>query len=147
MTDATPTRAEKFAAVVAPAAERAGFTGHGARARLARATGMTESSISRMLLGQSIPDPRFFQPLADALELPVRTLLVEAEIISERALTETSQSQVRSQITPETAADEFGITDPEDRQLLLGLIARLRRNHNSAPTSGDSTAGGTAAGQ
>ncbi|MFE2747371.1 helix-turn-helix domain-containing protein [Streptomyces scopuliridis] len=145
MTD-TPTRALRFAAFVAPAAERAGFTGHGAKAKLARATGMTESSVSRMFLGRSVPDPQFLQPLADALDLPVRTLLVEAGILSEDALNEIGQSQVRSQITPEEAADDFGIFDPGDRQLFFGLIDRLGRDHNSTPTSGD-TSGGAAAEQ
>jgi transcriptional regulator with XRE-family HTH domain len=55
MTDGTPTRARRFANVVVPAAERAGYTGHGRNARLARDTGMTESSVSRMWNGSAIP--------------------------------------------------------------------------------------------
>ena len=98
---------------------------------------MTESSVSRMLLGQSIPDPKFFEPLAMALSIPVGTLLVEAGIISERALTETDQSQVRSPFTPETAADELGFTDPVDREMFLATVERLRRGqrHSAAPGS------------
>ncbi|MFF5451820.1 helix-turn-helix domain-containing protein [Streptomyces sp. NPDC012950] len=131
MTDAPPTRAQRFAAVVRPAAQSAGYTGHGSKSRLARDTGMTESSVSRMLLGQSIPDPTFFEAIAKAINLPVRDLLVEAGIISGRALTETSQSQVRSRITPETAADELGITDPVNREMFFAAIERLRRQQNT----------------
>lgn len=138
----TPTRAQRFAAVVGPAAERAGYTGFGARARLARDTGMGESSVGRMLSGKVLPDARFLHPLAIAVELPLATLLVESGIVPEDALTETGQSQVRSQITPEAAVDKWGITDPDDRQLVLGLINRLRRDHNSTP---DEHGGGVAA--
>lgn len=144
-----PTKAQRFAAAVGPAAERAGYSGFGSKSRLARDTGMTESSISRMLLGQSIPDPKFFEPLANAIDISVQTLLVEAGIISERALTETSQSQVRSPITPETAADELGITDPVDREMFFATIERLRRQRHAAPETSnhDAGAGGVAAEQ
>lgn len=146
MTDATPpTRAQRFSSVVAPAAQRAGYVGHGSKSRLARDTGMTESSVSRMLLGQSIPDPKFFQPLADALEIDVRTLLVEAGIISERALSESGQSQVRSPVTPETAADDFGIVDPIDRELFFATVERLkRRRQHDAPDQPGSNGGAAA---
>lgn len=136
MTDAPPTRAARFAAVVRPAAQRAGYTGHGSKSRLARDTGMTESSVSRMLLGQSIPDPKFFEVIAKAIQLPVRDLLVEAGIISERALTETNQSQVTSRITLEQAADGLGITDPVARELFFASVERLRRQQDTtAPDS------------
>jgi len=147
MTDATPTRAQQFAAVVRPAAQRAGYVGHGSKSRLARDTGMTESSVSRMLLGQSIPDPKFFQPLADAIEMDVRTLLVEAGIISERALSETSQSQVRSPVTPESAADEWEITDPVDREMFFATVERLRRRRQHTAPDQQGANGGAAAEQ
>lgn len=136
MTDAPPTRAERFAAVVRPAAQAAGYTGHGSKSRLARDTGMTESSVSRMLLGRAIPDPTFFEAIATAIKVPVRDLLVEAGIISERALTETGQSQVTSPITEEQAADAFGIVDPVARELFFASIERLRRQQDTtAPES------------
>lgn len=149
MTANPPTKAARFAAVVGPAAERAGYTGFGSKSRLARDTGMTESSVSRLLNGQAIPDPKFFEPLASAIDISVQTLLVEAGIISERALTETGQSQVRSPITPETAADELGITDPVDREMFFATIERLRRQrHTAAPeTRNDEAGGGVAAEQ
>lgn len=146
-----PTRAQQFAEVVGPAAQRAGYTGHGSRSRLARDTGMTESSVSRMLLGQSIPDPKFFEPLSRALQMPIQTLLVEAGIISIQALTEPTQSQVVSEITPETAADGLGITDPVDREMFFATIERLRRQRPTATpedrTHDERGSGGVAAEQ
>lgn len=132
MTSNPPTRAQRFADVVGPAAHRAGYYGHGSKSRLARDTGMTESSVSRMLLGQSIPDPTFFEAIATAIKMPVKALLVEAGIISERALTETTPSQVGSGLTPETAADGLGITDPVAREMFFGTIERLRRERPTA---------------
>jgi transcriptional regulator with XRE-family HTH domain len=127
MTDAAPTRARQFADTVGPAARDAGYTGHGSNARLARDTGMTESSVSRMLKGQAIPDPKFFEPLAAAIRIPVRNLLVEAGIISEQTLTETTRSQVASPITPEVAAEALGINDPVGREMFYATVERLRR--------------------
>ena len=149
MTDVTPTRAQRFAAVVGPAAQRAGYTGHGSNARLARDTGMTESSVSRMLKGQAIPDPTFFEPIAAAVGLSTRSLLVEAGIISEQTLTETAPSQVASAppVTPEDAADGLGIHDPVSRQMLFATIERLRRLENAPEHRRADGAGGIAAEQ
>jgi transcriptional regulator with XRE-family HTH domain len=146
MTADTPTRAQQFAAVVAPAARRAGYNGRGANARLARDAGIPESTVSRMMLGRTIPDPKSFEALAAAIGLPVRDLLVEAGIVSAESLTETTRSQVRSQpITLEEAADELGITDPIGRQMFYGTVERLRRQEQEqAP---DSSGGGVTAEQ
>jgi transcriptional regulator with XRE-family HTH domain len=132
-TDGPPTREQRFAAFVKPAAERAGYTGRGANANLARDAGIAESTISRMLNGQAIPDIKSFESLASALSVPVRDLLVEAEYVSATSLTETGSSQVRSatsHITPEQVADQFGIFDPYEREMLFGVIERLRRRQH-----------------
>lgn len=130
MTDGTPTRAQRFAAVVAPAAERAGYTGHGRNARFARDTGMTESSVSRMFSGLAIPEPRFFEPIAQAAGIHAPTLFVEAGLLSPdslQSLSETDRSQVGSGLTPEEAADGLGIQGRVARQIFFGDIERLRR--------------------
>ncbi|MFE0376204.1 helix-turn-helix domain-containing protein [Streptomyces inhibens] len=151
MTADTPTRAQRFAAAVAPAAHRAGYTGRGANARLARDAGIPESTVSRMMLGKTIPDVKSFEPLAKALGLTVKDLLVEAEIVSAESLNETGQSQVRSQpISLEEAADELGIDrDPIARQMFYGVVERLRKDgHKQAPNNGeDGRSGGVAAEQ
>jgi transcriptional regulator with XRE-family HTH domain len=132
MTDGTPTptRAQRFAAVVVPAAERAGYTGHGAKARFARDTGMTESSVTRLWQGKAIPDPRFFEPITEAAGIHPGVLFVEAGLLSPeslQSLSETDRSQVGSGLTPEEAADGLGIQGEVDRQMFFGTIERLRR--------------------
>lgn len=119
----------RFAAFVGDAARRAGYDidgPRGDRARLARDSGMTPSSVGRMLSGDSIPDPRFFEPLAHALHVHVRDLFIESGIISPETLAGYQSPQVRSRITPEEAADRLGLTDPIDRELFLGAVDRLR---------------------
>ncbi|MYZ37516.1 MULTISPECIES: helix-turn-helix transcriptional regulator [unclassified Streptomyces] len=149
MTDSpTAARARKFAALVGSAAERAGYIGHGSQQRLADDTGMSTSSVSRMLKGKSIPEPKFFPAIAEKLDIPLRDLLVEMGIPAESlsALSETGRSQVGSRpITPSEAADQWGITDPIGREMLTATIERLKRlQGEDAAGSADET-GGTAA--
>jgi transcriptional regulator with XRE-family HTH domain len=145
MTDA-PTHAERFAAVVAPAAKAAGYYGHGAQARLAREIGMSESSVSRMLKGQAVPDIKFIDPLAEALGLDAIDLLVHTGLLPRKYLQsqpETDRSPVRSR-TSDDVADEFGITDVVGRHMLAATIERLVREEQEGDGVDDSH-GGTAA--
>jgi transcriptional regulator with XRE-family HTH domain len=133
MTDAPePTRAQRFRDVVVPAAVRAGYTGHGAKARFSRDTGMTDSTVSRLWAGSAVPDARFFSRIADVTGLNLGTLLVEGGVVSREALPSlsgTDRSRVGSeeQITPEEAADRLGIKDAVGRELFYATIERLKR--------------------
>jgi transcriptional regulator with XRE-family HTH domain len=147
MTDATPPLRQRFGAVVLAAAERAGYTGHGRNARFARATGMTESSVSRMFNGQAIPDPAFFELIAEAADIHPTVLFVESGLMSReslQSLSETGRSQVGSALTPEEAADGLGIEDRVDREMFYATIERLKRREADAP-DGRQDRGGTAA--
>ncbi|MEU0991079.1 helix-turn-helix transcriptional regulator [Streptomyces sp. NPDC005953] len=143
MTDAP--RAQRFARLVAPAARRAGYTGFGSNARLARDIGMSESSASRMIKGQGIPDLKFFPAIAERLDISLIDLLAEMGIPPEtlRALSETGPSQVRSRpITSGEVADHLGLTDPIGREMLAATIERLQRMEKREDGSdpGDSAA-------
>lgn len=149
MTDPTPTRAQRFAAIVVPAAERAGYTGHGAKARFARDTGMTESSVGRMWAGAALPEARFYESIAAATGLDVATLLVEGGILSPeslQSLSETDRTQVGSSITVEEAADRLGIRDTVVREMFYATTERLKRlQDDTSDQSTDNDHGGTAA--
>lgn len=151
MTEA-PTRAQRFAAIVAPAAKRAGYSGHGSNAQLARDTGMSESSVSRMLKGQAVPDLAFFAPVATTLGIDLIDLLSAVGVPREafQALSETKRSQVGSRrISPEEAAARLGITDPVGVNMLAATIERLKRLEQNKDQRddqpGDDERGGTAA--
>jgi transcriptional regulator with XRE-family HTH domain len=149
MTDGTPTRAQRFAAIVVPAAERAGYTGHGAKARFSRDTGMPDSSVTRLWQGKALPDARFYPAIAEAIGLSLGALLVEGGVLSHealRSLSETDPSQVRSKLTVEEAADGLGIKDDVGRQMFYATYERLMRTQqDEAPDNGDADHGGTAA--
>lgn len=147
MTDGTPTRASRFAALVVPAAERAGYTGHGAKARFARDTGMTESSVTRMWQGSAVPDARFYDAISQVTGIGLGILLVEGGVLSPeslQSLSETDRSQVGSALTPEEAADRLGITGDVDRELFYAAVERLKRREAEVPNDRQDR-GGTAA--
>jgi transcriptional regulator with XRE-family HTH domain len=134
-----PTRAQRFRDVVVPAAERAGYTGHGAKARFARDTGMTDSTVTRLWQGTALPDARFFSAIAEATGLYLGTLLVEGGVLSQnalRSLSETDRSQVGSNLTPDEAADGLGIRDEVGRQVFNATVERLKRLEDTDPQRG-----------
>ncbi len=134
MTDATapPTRAQRFAAIVVPAAIRAGYTGHGAKARFSRDTGMPDSSVTRLWQGTALPDARFYAAISEAIGIDLGTLLVEGGVLSPeslQSLSETGRSQVGSGLTPEEAAERVGksFRDEVTRELFYASFERLKR--------------------
>ncbi|MFI8351227.1 hypothetical protein [Streptomyces sp. NPDC085596] len=129
MTEPTPTRAQRFAAIVVPAAERAGYTGFGAKSRFSKDTGMTDSSVTRLWQGTSLPDARFYAAISEVTGIDLGTLLVEGGVLSHeslRSLSETDRSQVRSNFTIEEAAQRLGL-DEVGQQLLVATAERLKR--------------------
>lgn len=141
--DGPPTRAQRFAAIVKPAAIAAGYTGRGAKAQLARDTGISESTINLLWQGKRIPEPQTFERLAEVVRIDLRDLLIEADIVSATSLTETGPSQVRSQpIAPEDAADELGISDPVGREMFLAMVERLRRQEQETQRTPETAQGG-----
>ncbi len=148
MSEGTPTRAQRYANVVVPAAEGAGYTGRGAKARFARDTGMPEASVTRLWQGAALPEPRFYEAIAAAAHVHLGTLLVEGGVLSPEALqslSETDRSQVGSGLTPEQAADQLGIRDEVGRQMFYATFERLMRLEDEASDRADADHGGTAA--
>ncbi|MFG2637842.1 hypothetical protein ACGFX8_29085 [Streptomyces sp. NPDC048362] len=148
MTDGTPTRTQRFAAIVVPHAERAGYTGHGAKARFARDTGMAEASVSRLWQGTALPDARFYSAISEATGIDLGALLVEGGILSPeslQSLSETDRSRVRSALTPQEAADRLGITDDVGREVFFTTINRLKRLESDEASDHPADHGGTAA--
>jgi transcriptional regulator with XRE-family HTH domain len=148
MTEASQTkRAQRFRDIVVPAAERAGYTGHGAKARFSRDTGMGDSSVTRLWQGIAIPDARFYSAIADATGLDLGTLLVESGVLSPEALqslSETDRPQVGSGLTPDEAADRLGIKDTVGREIFYATIERLKRLEDQ-DAEGGADHGGAAA--
>ncbi|MFD9248446.1 helix-turn-helix transcriptional regulator [Streptomyces bottropensis] len=77
----------EFSEYVVKAARAAGFNldspRGGARKALAEATGMSQSSVGRMLAGTTLPDTRVLPKLADVLGVPRSELLYLAGVVTE----------------------------------------------------------------
>jgi transcriptional regulator with XRE-family HTH domain len=152
MTDQTPasSKLQRFAEYVSAAARRAGYDidspRGGGKTELARDSGISASSISRVLSGTRALDPKYFEGLARALRVPLQELLTRSGTISSESLRTWPDSAVRSRpITPREAADELGITDPIDREMFLAMVDRLRRQQQEAKRARDNEADGGAA--
>src|SRR4051812_53348 len=132
--DPAPTRAQKFGEYVSGAARAAGYDidsprGGGKKA-LAERAGMSHASVSRMLAGQTIPDPAYLERLAGALGVPLMELLVRSGIVSERA-SRTAGATPDVPLTPETAARLLGIRDP-DRVQAFTTVAKTLADQEKA---------------
>jgi transcriptional regulator with XRE-family HTH domain len=116
-------RAQSFGQRITQAARAAGFDidsprGGGKKA-LADAAGMTQSSVSRMLAGQAMPDAYRLEALADAVNVPVEELLVLHGIVSPG--TNLREMPRKNLTVPELAA-MWGITAPHRVKFLGDLV-------------------------
>lgn len=150
MTDAPQERVARFCALVLPQLAAAGYTGYGSQQRLVADTGMSSSTVSRLVNGEQIPHVKFFPALAAVIKKDPAELLVAAEILpreyleSQQTLSETKQSQVGSgSITPKEAAERLGIRDEVGQYIFFGMVDKLSNpqpEDNTADTNGGTTA-------
>ncbi|MCX4550531.1 MULTISPECIES: helix-turn-helix transcriptional regulator [unclassified Streptomyces] len=137
----TATVTAQFAAFLTRAAVNAGFDttrGTGGRRALAEASGMSPSAISRTLDGKTLPRPSQLEGLARAVRVDVRELMIESGVISPEAWTDRPEIAVRSEtLSPEDAADVWGIHDPMVRAY---LISNIRQAQNLQAEADQTTA-------
>jgi len=130
------TPSQQFAAWLGPAMRRADLDidkqQGGGRVTLANACGVSRSTVSRWLEGQSMPSPEYFEAIAAALNVPVVDMLVGAGIISADSLNKLQRPGAPTG-TPsvEEVAAEWGIL-PEDRELFFAVAEQLRKRARPA---------------
>lgn len=131
MPDHDELRAAQFAAYVREAARRAGYDidspRGGGKTALARDTGMSPSSVGRMIAGKAMPDPAYFEPLAAALRVPLPEVLVLSGLISRDVFTE---QQPPRALSPREAAADLGIKDPAKVDLFETMVRALLTDQN-----------------
>lgn len=149
MTDAPPGREAKFFALVLPPLREAGYATYGNQQKLVAETGMSSSTVSRLINQEQIPHVKFIPSLARVIGKDPAELLVAAEVLppeyleSQQALSETNQSQVGSEgITPEEVADRLGFTGLR-RTIFIGFVESLK--DTSADDQSTEGSGGAAA--
>lgn len=128
------TRAQRFAEFIRPAVVAAGYDidsprGGGKKA-LAEATGMSPSSVGRMLAGQTLPEPQHLERLAEVLGVSLMELLVRSGVVSEKAGRTAHRPTVVGPpadkgLTPEAAARAFGIRSPDRIQMFTAMVKML----------------------
>lgn len=126
---------ERFGAKVSDAARRAGYDidGHGGKAQLARDTGIPESSVGRMLAGKTMLDPKYFAPLAKAVNLDPVDLFVEAELLPPDSVTDV-WSQDRTTRVLVARIEEMSPEDRAEFAEIAEIYARRRKDRtNSTP--------------
>ncbi|WP_327679554.1 helix-turn-helix domain-containing protein [Kitasatospora sp. NBC_00458] len=116
-------RAVAFGDLVRSGAIRAGYDlapRGGGRTALANDTGMPLATVSRMLSGQTIPDPRFMVPLADAIDVDVLDLFIAAGLLPRG----TGPGRPRP-FTATDAAHSLGITEPGKVSVFSAMVQAL----------------------
>lgn len=121
----------EFAAWLRVQLERRGYDLRprgGGQTRFATDSGIAQSSISRMLRGQGAPETRVLETIAETLDLPLAEVLVAAGILTPDVLDAIRQQAPRTDpLTPEAAAEELGITDPQKVELFVSMTETLRK--------------------
>lgn len=121
------TAAEAFAELVTAHAIKAGYDlsspRSGGRVKLADDTGMSPSSVGRMLSGKAIPDAYSLQAVADAIDVPAGRLLEAAGVVSPGALTDSQP--LPNAATVKDVAASLGVTKPLHVALLEAITATL----------------------
>ncbi|CAL9530891.1 helix-turn-helix domain-containing protein [Streptomyces sp. enrichment culture] len=102
-------------------------TRSGARARFAADSGLSPSTVSRLLRGYGATDIGTLTTLAKGLGIPLGEVLVRAGVLSREELDAVQHPPTGPRrITPEQAADELGIEDDQARRIFLGMVDTLR---------------------
>jgi transcriptional regulator with XRE-family HTH domain len=123
-------RTQRFAEYMRRAVSEAGYDIEsqrgGGRKALARDAEMSQSSVGRMLAGQTMPDPSSLERLARVLGLPLTELLVQSGLVSPTAMPAAADSPVvEPRLTPSEAALRLGITTPARIAMFESLVEHL----------------------
>lgn len=124
--------AQRFADFIRPAVVAAGYDidspRGGGKKQLAETVGMSQSSVGRMLAGQTLPDPVHLERLAEVLGVPLIDLLVRSGVVSDkarRAVSEVPELRPEPPLTPEAAARQLGIRSPDRIQMFTAIAKTL----------------------
>ncbi|MFJ1731508.1 helix-turn-helix domain-containing protein [Streptomyces sp. NPDC088254] len=108
----------------------------GGRTAFAEDSGISPSTVTRLLRGEMPTDTRILRTLAESIDVPYPEVLVRAGVMTpdELAAIQERRPAPGRRMTPEEAADELGITDPAERKVFVNMTQTLSR---SAPNDGE----------
>ncbi|MFF4523418.1 XRE family transcriptional regulator [Streptomyces bluensis] len=101
----------------------------GGRSAFAEQSGLSPSTVTRLLRGEMPTDTRILRTLAESIDVPYPEVLVRAGVLTpeELAAVQRPSPAPGGPLTPEQAADELGITDPAERKVFVNMAKTLRR--------------------
>ncbi|MGW5304881.1 helix-turn-helix domain-containing protein [Streptomyces griseoluteus] len=99
----------------------------GGRTAFAADSGISPSTVTRLLRGEMPTDTRILRTLAEAIRVDYPVVLVRAGVLTPDELAAVQQPSTSPRITPEQAADQLGITDPAERKVFVNMAKTLRR--------------------
>ncbi|MGI5252808.1 helix-turn-helix domain-containing protein [Actinacidiphila glaucinigra] len=100
----------------------------GGKSRFSEDSGLSPSTVGRLLRAEPVTDTDVLARLAAALGVPLGEILVRAGVLSEDELGAVRAPDTGPRrITPEDAAAELGITDPQARRLFISMTETLQR--------------------
>ncbi|MFD5230983.1 helix-turn-helix domain-containing protein [Streptomyces qaidamensis] len=108
----------------------------GGRTAFAEDSGISPSTVTRLLRGEMPTDTRILRTLAESIDVPYPEVLVRAGVMTpdELAAIQERRPAPGRRMTPEEAADELGITDPAERKVFVNMTQTLSR---STPNDGE----------
>ncbi|MFD7121939.1 helix-turn-helix domain-containing protein [Streptomyces sp. NPDC059922] len=107
----------------------------GGRSAFAEASGLSPSTVTRLLRGEMPTDTRILRTLAEAIRVPYPEVLVRAGVLTPDELAAVQRPVTTGdRLTPEQAADDLGIYDPAERKVFVNMAHTLRR---TAPDDGE----------
>ncbi|WP_275463343.1 helix-turn-helix domain-containing protein [Streptomyces noursei] len=102
----------------------------GGQSKFAADSGLGAGTISRILNAQAATETRVLQTISEALNVPLPEVLVASGVLTRselNAVQRTSPQPRRAPLTPEAAAAELGISDPQARAVFVSMTKTLRQ--------------------
>ncbi|MDN3056211.1 helix-turn-helix transcriptional regulator [Streptomyces sp. SRF1] len=133
----SPHTPQTFAAWLRDQLLSRGYPEHGGQKRFARDSGISPATVSRLLRAEGLPDLKTLNALSEALSIPLGEVLVRAAVATPEDLAAASRPLSPDPITPEQAAAELGITDPQAVAAFVAMVSALRASrHDDRRASG-----------
>ncbi|MEW2297351.1 helix-turn-helix transcriptional regulator [Streptomyces sp. NPDC006743] len=125
-------RAEQFAAWLHDQLTAKGYDLSGARSggksRFAEDSGLSASTVGRLLDGKRVTDMDVLARLADQLGITLGTVLLRAGIVEDEDLIAVREPETGPDaMTPEQAATALNITDPHKRAVFVSMTETLQQ--------------------
>ncbi|MDX3063391.1 helix-turn-helix transcriptional regulator [Streptomyces sp. ND04-05B] len=100
----------------------------GGKSRFAEDSGISPSTVGRLLDGKRVTDMDVLARLADKLGLTLGTVLLRAGIVTEADLIAVEEPETGPDaLTPERAATALNITDPHKRAVFVSMTETLQQ--------------------